>query len=107
MNVTRACLPAMRKQRSGRIVSISSTAGLMGFEFCTAYSASKFGLDGWMEAHCQKVSCWYSGPVKVDHPPNDFPVPDVALQLRHMSRPPRTRTNDCDGRDRGALRDPQ
>jgi NAD(P)-dependent dehydrogenase (short-subunit alcohol dehydrogenase family) len=50
MNVTRAVLPAMRRQRSGRIVSISSTAGLMGFEFCTAYSASKFGLDGWMEA---------------------------------------------------------
>jgi NAD(P)-dependent dehydrogenase (short-subunit alcohol dehydrogenase family) len=50
MNVTRAFLPAMRQQRSGRIVSISSTAGLMGFEFCTAYSASKFGLDGWMEA---------------------------------------------------------
>ena len=50
MNVTRAFLPAMRTQRSGRIVSISSTAGLMGFEFCTAYSASKFGLDGWMEA---------------------------------------------------------
>jgi NAD(P)-dependent dehydrogenase (short-subunit alcohol dehydrogenase family) len=50
MNVTRALLPAMRKQRSGRVISISSTAGLMGFEFCTAYSASKFGLDGWMEA---------------------------------------------------------
>jgi NAD(P)-dependent dehydrogenase (short-subunit alcohol dehydrogenase family) len=50
MNVTRAFLPAMRRQRSGRIVSISSTAGLMGFEFCTAYSASKFGLDGWTEA---------------------------------------------------------
>jgi NAD(P)-dependent dehydrogenase (short-subunit alcohol dehydrogenase family) len=50
MIATRAFLPVMRKQRSGRIVSISSTAGLMGFEFCTAYSASKFGLDGWMEA---------------------------------------------------------
>jgi NAD(P)-dependent dehydrogenase (short-subunit alcohol dehydrogenase family) len=50
MNVTRAFLPVMRKQRSGQIISISSTAGLMGFEFCTAYSASKFGLDGWMEA---------------------------------------------------------
>jgi NAD(P)-dependent dehydrogenase (short-subunit alcohol dehydrogenase family) len=50
MNVTRAVLPVMRQQRSGRIVSISSSAGLMGFEFCTAYSASKFGLDGWMEA---------------------------------------------------------
>jgi NAD(P)-dependent dehydrogenase (short-subunit alcohol dehydrogenase family) len=50
MNVTRAVLPVMRKQGRGKIVSISSTAGIMGFEFCTAYSASKFGLDGWMEA---------------------------------------------------------
>ena len=50
MNVTRAVLPVMRKQRSGQIISISSSAGLVGFEFCTAYSASKFGLEGWMEA---------------------------------------------------------
>jgi len=50
MNVTRAVLPVMRKQRSGHIISISSSAGLVGFEFCTAYSASKFGLEGWMEA---------------------------------------------------------
>jgi len=50
MNVTRAFLPTMRKQGSGKIISISSTAGIAGFEFCTAYSASKFGLDGWMEA---------------------------------------------------------
>jgi NAD(P)-dependent dehydrogenase (short-subunit alcohol dehydrogenase family) len=50
MNVTRAFLPVMRQQRSGKIISISSTAGLAGYEFCTAYSASKFGLDGWMEA---------------------------------------------------------
>jgi len=50
MNVTRAILPVMRGQRSGHIVSISSTAGLAGFEFCTAYSASKFGLEGWMQA---------------------------------------------------------
>jgi len=50
MNVTRAVLPVMRGQRSGHIISISSSAGLAGFEFCTAYSASKFGLEGWMEA---------------------------------------------------------
>jgi NAD(P)-dependent dehydrogenase (short-subunit alcohol dehydrogenase family) len=50
MNVTRAFLPVMRKQRSGKIISISSTAGIVGYEFCTAYCASKFGLDGWMEA---------------------------------------------------------
>jgi NAD(P)-dependent dehydrogenase (short-subunit alcohol dehydrogenase family) len=48
MNVTRAVLPVMRRQRSGHLVSISSTAGLVGFEFGTAYAASKFGLEGWM-----------------------------------------------------------
>jgi NAD(P)-dependent dehydrogenase (short-subunit alcohol dehydrogenase family) len=50
MNVTRAALPVMRKQRSGKIISISSSAGLVGFEFGTAYAASKFGLEGWMES---------------------------------------------------------
>jgi NAD(P)-dependent dehydrogenase (short-subunit alcohol dehydrogenase family) len=50
MNVTRAILPVMRKQRTGHIISISSSAGLAGFEFCTAYAASKFGLEGWMES---------------------------------------------------------
>jgi NAD(P)-dependent dehydrogenase (short-subunit alcohol dehydrogenase family) len=50
MNVTRAVLPVMRKQGSGQIITISSTAGLAGFEFCTAYAASKFGLEGWMQS---------------------------------------------------------
>lgn len=50
MNVTRAVLPVMRRQRSGHIISISSGAGLMGFEFNSAYAAAKFGLEGWMEA---------------------------------------------------------
>jgi NAD(P)-dependent dehydrogenase (short-subunit alcohol dehydrogenase family) len=51
MNVTRAILPVMRKQRSGHIISISSSAGLAaGFEFVSAYAASKFGLEGWMES---------------------------------------------------------
>jgi len=50
MNVTRAVLPVMRKQRSGHIISISSGAGMMGFEFNSAYCATKFGLEGWMEA---------------------------------------------------------
>ncbi len=56
MNVTRAVLPVMRKQRSGHIVSISSSAGLVGFEFCTAYAASKFGLEGWMESLAPEVA---------------------------------------------------
>ncbi|WP_339324875.1 SDR family NAD(P)-dependent oxidoreductase [Paenibacillus sp. FSL W8-0194] len=50
MNVTRAVLPVMRKARSGHIISISSLAGIVGQDFCVAYSASKFGLEGWMES---------------------------------------------------------
>lgn len=50
MNITRAVLPVMRKQRAGHIVTISSIAGLVGQEFCVAYAASKFGVEGWMES---------------------------------------------------------
>jgi NAD(P)-dependent dehydrogenase (short-subunit alcohol dehydrogenase family) len=50
MNVTRAVLPVMRQQRFGHIIAISSSAGLSGFEFGTAYAASKFGLEGFMES---------------------------------------------------------
>ncbi len=49
LNVTRAVLPVMRKQRSGHVITFSSTAGLKGVDFCSAYSASKFALEGWME----------------------------------------------------------
>ncbi|WP_031248607.1 SDR family oxidoreductase [Mesorhizobium sp. LNHC229A00] len=50
MNVTRAVLPVMRAQGSGKVIAISSTAGLVGFEFCSAYAAAKFGVDGWIES---------------------------------------------------------
>jgi NAD(P)-dependent dehydrogenase (short-subunit alcohol dehydrogenase family) len=50
VNVTRAVLPVMRDQRSGLLVTISSTAGIVGQEFCTAYAAAKFGVEGWMES---------------------------------------------------------
>ena len=51
MNVTRAVLPVMRRQRRGHIISMSSSAGLAaGFDFVSAYAASKFGLEGWMES---------------------------------------------------------
>ncbi len=56
MNVTRAVLTVMRKQRSGHVVTISSLAGLAGFEYNTAYAASKFGVDGWMESLAPEIA---------------------------------------------------
>ena len=50
LNVTRAILPAMRKQRRGHVITITSAAGIIGQEFCAAYAASKFALEGWMES---------------------------------------------------------
>jgi NAD(P)-dependent dehydrogenase (short-subunit alcohol dehydrogenase family) len=50
MNVTRAVLPVMRRQRAGHVITISSLAGLVGAEFTSAYTASKFGVEGWMES---------------------------------------------------------
>jgi NAD(P)-dependent dehydrogenase (short-subunit alcohol dehydrogenase family) len=50
MNVTRAVLPVLRRQRAGHIITITSTAGLVGMEFTSAYAASKFAAEGWMES---------------------------------------------------------
>jgi NAD(P)-dependent dehydrogenase (short-subunit alcohol dehydrogenase family) len=55
MNVTRAVLPTLRKQRSGLLLTISSTAGIAGQAFCTAYAAAKFGVEGWMESLAPEV----------------------------------------------------
>ena len=56
MNVARAVLPVMRKQRSGLLVTISSTAGIAGGMFCTAYAAAKFGIEGWMESLTPEIA---------------------------------------------------
>jgi NAD(P)-dependent dehydrogenase (short-subunit alcohol dehydrogenase family) len=56
MNVTRAVLPVMRKQRSGLVVTISSTAGIAGQMFCTAYAAAKFAIEGWMESLTPEIA---------------------------------------------------
>ena len=55
VSVTRAVLPQMRKQRSGLVVTISSTGGIVGQAFVSAYSASKFAVEGWMESLAPEV----------------------------------------------------
>jgi len=66
LNVTRAVLPVMRAQRAGQVVTISSTAGLIGQEFCSAYAASKFALEGWMESLTPEVAPFGIGTTIVE-----------------------------------------
>jgi NAD(P)-dependent dehydrogenase (short-subunit alcohol dehydrogenase family) len=56
MNVTRAVLPVMRKQRSGLVLTVSSTAGISGGMFLTAYAAAKYGVEGWMESLAPEIA---------------------------------------------------
>jgi NAD(P)-dependent dehydrogenase (short-subunit alcohol dehydrogenase family) len=56
VNVTRAVLPVMRAQRSGLVVTISSTAGISAQEFVSAYAASKFAVEGWIESLTPEVA---------------------------------------------------
>jgi NAD(P)-dependent dehydrogenase (short-subunit alcohol dehydrogenase family) len=53
--ITRAVLPYMRQQRSGRILQISSTGGRVGSPGLTVYQAAKFGLTGFSESLAKEV----------------------------------------------------
>ena len=56
IEVTRAVLPYMRKQRSGHILQISSVGGRVGNAGLTMYQAAKFGLGGFSEALAKEVA---------------------------------------------------
>ena len=56
VNVTRAVLPVLRAQHSGLVIAISSTAGIAGGEFLTAYAAAKFAVEGWIESLTPEVA---------------------------------------------------
>lgn len=56
INITRAVLPYMRKQRSGHILQISSVGGRVGNAGLSMYQAAKFGLSGFSEALAKEVA---------------------------------------------------
>jgi NAD(P)-dependent dehydrogenase (short-subunit alcohol dehydrogenase family) len=50
MRVTRAVLPVMRAQGSGRIINVSSIVGLIPVPFMALYASSKHALEGYSES---------------------------------------------------------
>jgi len=56
MNVARAVLPVMRRQRAGLVVTISSVNGLVSNPGGSVYSASKFALEGWVEGLAAEIA---------------------------------------------------
>src|SRR3954469_1429601 len=66
LNVTRAVLPVMRTQRRGLVVTVSSTAGVTGQAFVSAYAAAKFGVEGWMESLTPEVALFGIRTMLVD-----------------------------------------
>jgi NAD(P)-dependent dehydrogenase (short-subunit alcohol dehydrogenase family) len=56
VRLVQAVLPAMRAQRGGRIVLISSIGGVLGIPFQAFYSASKFALEGLGESLAYEVA---------------------------------------------------
>ena len=71
--LTRAVLPVMRAQRAGRIINITSVAGLVGFPGSGYYAASKHAVEGWSDALAAegaplgiKVTCVEPGPFRTD-----------------------------------------
>jgi NAD(P)-dependent dehydrogenase (short-subunit alcohol dehydrogenase family) len=66
MTVTRAVLPVMRRQHSGLLIAISSAAGISGGASASAYAASKFALEGWMESLTGEVAPFGIGTMLVE-----------------------------------------
>ena len=89
MNVTRAILPVMRRQRAGHIITISSLAGLVGAEFNAAYAASKFGIEGWMESLRYDIAPTTSRPPS-SNPAFSAPSCSSTLPPLGLSRPSMT-----------------
>jgi NAD(P)-dependent dehydrogenase (short-subunit alcohol dehydrogenase family) len=99
--VIRAALPAFRAQRFGAIVNISSMGGQMSFAGFSAYSASKFALEGASEALAQEVAPFNVKVLIVE--PGQFRTDLAGGSMRHM--PELEAYNDTVGPTRVFARD--
>jgi NAD(P)-dependent dehydrogenase (short-subunit alcohol dehydrogenase family) len=86
VNVTRAALPQLRTQGSGLVMTISSTAGIASTgDFLTAYAASKFGVEGFMEGLASEVAPFGIRTMLVE--PGFFRTELLTPQSTHYAEP--------------------
>lgn len=82
VRVTQAVLPQLRAQKSGAIVNISSLGGQLSFAGFSAYSASKFAVEGMSEALAQEVAPFGIKVLIVE--PGAFRTDFAGGALKHM-----------------------
>ncbi len=82
MHVTRAVLPILRAQRSGAIVNMSSLGGQLSFAGFSAYSATKFAIEGISEALAQEMTPFGVKVLIVE--PGQFRTNLAGGGMRHM-----------------------
>ena len=109
LSVTKAALPYLRAQKSGAIVNVSSMGGQLSFAGGSAYSASKFALEGFSEALAQEVAPFGIKVVIVEPGAlrTQFSSPDTIKQMPVMAAyqdivgPMRGLVHDVDGKQDG------
>jgi NAD(P)-dependent dehydrogenase (short-subunit alcohol dehydrogenase family) len=87
MRMCRAVLPAMRVRHGGRIITVGSLAGLMGWPFQSVYSASKYGIEGYSESLQMEVEGFGIRVVVVD-------PGDIATEITSHRKKTRGMGND-------------
>ncbi|MEM1259799.1 MAG: oxidoreductase [Bacteroidota bacterium] len=84
MAVTQEALPYMRQAKNGAVVNVSSMGGNMSFGGFSAYSASKFALEGASEALAQEIAPFGIKTMIVE--PGAFRTEFAGNALKHMPK---------------------
>lgn len=93
IRILQAVLPSMRRARSGRIIIVGSIGGLIGLPFIGHYSASKFALDGMVQAlrielapHGIEASILHPGDIQTDIAANQIEGARTGSQSPYHAR---------------------
>lgn len=108
VNVTRAALPVLREQGSGRILQISSVGGRVGGPGLGAYQTAKWAVGGFSEVLAKevaplgiKVTVAEPGAMRTDWAGSSMAAPPVSEPYKAVVEPAIARQRASDGRQPG------